>query len=282
MTLDKITFTRSDSRIRSKVREAIDEHGCALIADLYDKAETQAIQDAASDLEARAMGEDSEFYKEGSVWAIKSVFDLSSDLARLTQTRAFASLLTATVDDDPMLLHAATMMGKRGGETEPVAWHQDNGIPVDRDLHDERRKGVREGGVPYRFGTKDVLDLCIECRVHVDIQREEGGCLVVMPGSHRWEVMDYDGVAEKIGDQPGLACPAPAGSALIFRPMLAHMSHPPRKPLPDGESRRTIQIQYAAESAKPEKGLNFYRWKQPVRLTPDGAELQPTADCNDA
>lgn len=273
MNTEDITFSMSDPDVRERVRKSVHEYGCALIADLYDADQTRAMQEAAAELEARALGEDAEFYKEGAVWAIKSVFDLSAELARLTQTPAFASLLTATVDDEPMRLHAATMMGKRGDETDRIEWHQDNGIPVDRDLHDERRKGIREGGVPYRYGTKDLLDRCIECRVHIDAQREDGGCLVVMPGSHRWEVADYDGIAAKIGDNPGMACPAPAGSALIFRPLVAHMSHPPKKPLPEGESRRLVQIQYSAVSARPEKGLNFYPWKQQIRIRPDGVEI---------
>jgi hypothetical protein len=43
--------------------------------------------------------------------------------------------------------------------------------------------------------------------------------------------------------------------------------------LPEGESRRTIQIQYHAETVKPEKGLSFYTWKQQIRLTPGGVEF---------
>ena len=274
MTIDDITFFLNDSSLRDLVHAAVDEHGCALIADLYNALELEVIRESAEQLESVVVRDQPDFYAESAVWAIKSAFDLSPELMRLTLTPALASLLTATVDDEPLRLHAATAMGKRGGEPEPVEWHQDNGIPVDRDLHDERRKGVREGGVPYRYGTKDVLDHAIECRVHVDPQRQDGGCLQVVPGSHHWEVTDYDGVAERIGDRPPLACVAPAGSALIFRPLLAHMSHRVTVPLPAGDSRRVIQVQFHAESVRPEKGLNFYPWQQSARLSPGGVVFE--------
>jgi hypothetical protein len=273
MYIEDISFSATDPDCAEKVGLAVDEHGCALVLGLYTETELAALQEWNLRFQEMVTRKHADHFKEGAVWAIKSVYELSPDAIGLTLTPTLTKLLLAASGGRTQHFHAGTLMGKTGEEEAPIEWHQDNGIPVDRDLEDEGSKGLREGGVPYRYGTDDVLDRSIECRVHIDPQRENGGCLHVFPGSHRWPVTDYDGVAERIADRASLACPAPAGSGLIFRPKLAHMSLPASAPLPDGESRCVLQLQFHEASVQLEKNLNWYRWKQNLRIDSDGVHV---------
>ncbi len=274
MNIESISYRADDPDCVDRVAAAVEEHGCALVLDLYTGDQLAALQEWNRGLVDQAPTLYPDYWKPGdAVFAIKSVYEICPEAIEMTLTPALVKLLLATSGGAPLDFHAATIMGRTGEHGNRIEWHQDNGIPVDRDLKDERSKGLREGGVPYRFGRDADLERGIECRINIEPQREDGGCLHVFPGSHRWPVADYDGIAEQIGDRPSLPCPAPAGSGLIFRPKLAHMSYPASTPLPDGERRCVLQVQLHETGVELEQGLNWWGWEQTPRITPQGVEL---------
>lgn len=271
--LAAITTSAADPAVTANVCSWFDQYGCVLVTDVYATEELQELVALTHALENHVHSERPELYKESSVWAIKNVFETSPELAQRCMNPALSRLLLHAMRTEVLNLHACTLMAKAGTEDQPVDWHQDNGIPVDRDLADERSKGLREGGVPYRIATKDVLDRCVQCRIHVEPHREDGGCLRVAPGSHAWEVMGYDDVAERVVKNPQLAVPAPAGSVLLSRMTLAHMSPPVARPLPNGEQRRVIQAQLHTNDIEPGFGLHWYTWENEIRIGHKGATV---------
>ena len=271
--LEAITCSAADPESTAQVSSWLDTYGCALVTDIYCADAFDEIVALTHALEAQVHSARPELYAEGSVWSIKSVFETSPELAIRCMNPLLSRILLNAMHTNALVLFAGTLMAKTGAEDTPINWHQDNGIPVDRDLKDERSKGTREGGVPYRMATKDVLDRCVQCRIHIEPHREKGGCLRVAPGSHAWDTMGYDAVAERVADIQQLDVPAPAGSALLSRMTLAHMSPPAENILPDGEQRRVIQAQFHTSDVNPGFGLDWYKWETGIRIGPEGASV---------
>ena len=267
------TVSLHDDRLMEIVHTSLEHNGFVLLTDVYEPLELGSLREWCVQLERYAAEShpDTCSFRNGKLWAVVSVFELSPQLMRLALAPQFCWIAPAVVGE-PVTFFGATLMKKEFGGIETVDWHQDNGISVERDLGDELSKGLR-AGVPYRYGTSDVVSSCIEFRINIEQQFEDGGCLRVVPGSHKEPVMNKEDLLGRIDVEQSVLCPAPAGSILVFKPMLAHASGPNTRSADPDNHRRVVQVEFRPVSSRPLPDLGWYRWKNSARLETEGVSF---------
>jgi hypothetical protein len=125
-----------------------------------------------------------------------------------------------------------------------VAWHQDLAIAVKERKEGEGFTGWSEKeGVVHVLAPASVLERMLTVRLHLDDCGEENGPLRVVAGSHRLGKLDNAAIDERRQQGQEVACIAPAGSALVMRPLLLHASSAATSPA----HRRVIHIEFAAD-----------------------------------
>jgi hypothetical protein len=118
-----------------------------------------------------------------------------------------------------------------------VPWHRDRTIAVRRRV-DAAGYGPwsTKEGIPHVEPPRNVLDGMLVLRLHMDDCDADNGPLRVISGSHR----DADLACGDLGRVPTV-CGAPAGSALLLRPLLLHASSPALSP----RHRRVLHLEFA-------------------------------------
>jgi ectoine hydroxylase-related dioxygenase (phytanoyl-CoA dioxygenase family) len=111
-----------------------------------------------------------------------------------------------------------------------------------------------KAGIPHVHAPANLLERTVTLRVHLDDCAVQNGPMRVIPGSHTNGKLDAGAIASWSARAGELAvdCLAPAGGAVIMRPLLLHSSA-------SGTAlghRRVIHLEYAAE-ALPD-GLEWY------------------------
>lgn len=123
-----------------------------------------------------------------------------------------------------------------------VPWHQDVTIAV-------RQKVEQPGfgpwsvkdGVTHVQPPVEILEAMLTLRLHLDDADETNGALKVLPGTHRHGRLDEADIRRWRNSCEEYLCHAPAGSALLMRPLLLHASG---RSLTD-RRRRIVHIEYA-------------------------------------
>jgi len=130
----------------------------------------------------------------------------------------------------------------------PVSWHQDLSLAV-REQHDLPGWGPWsvKAGVVHVQPPPAVLATMLTVRLHLDDCDVENGPLRVLPGTHCLGRLSRDQTASLRRSTPEVACLAPAGSALLMRPLLLHASGRAHRP----GHRRVIQIEFAPAGILP-------------------------------
>jgi len=130
----------------------------------------------------------------------------------------------------------------------PVLWHQDVSLAL-AEKHDLDGWGPWsiKAGVWHVQPPTEILERTLTVRLHLDDCDGANGPLTVLPGTHRMGRLSRDRIAELRRTTCEVACVAPAGSALVMRPLLLHASSTARKP----SHRRVIHLEFAAEDALP-------------------------------
>lgn len=130
----------------------------------------------------------------------------------------------------------------------PVLWHQDLSLAVaERSDLDGWGPWSIKAGVVHVQPPTSVLESMLTVRLHLDDCDEDNGPLKVVPGTHRLGRLSQNrikAVRQSIGE---VDCLAPAGAALIMRPLLLHASSPARAP----RHRRVIHVEYAPGDILP-------------------------------
>lgn len=130
----------------------------------------------------------------------------------------------------------------------PVLWHQDLSLAV-AERHDLDGWGPwsTKAGIWHVQPPTEILEGMLTVRLHVDDCSALNGPLRVLPGTHRVGRLSRDRIAELRRTTTEVQCVAPAGSALVMRPLLLHASSPARTP----NHRRVIHLEFAAADALP-------------------------------
>jgi ectoine hydroxylase-related dioxygenase (phytanoyl-CoA dioxygenase family) len=150
----------------------------------------------------------------------------------------------------------ALMFDKVPGANWNLGWHQDVVIPV---AHRKETPGFSgwsvKRGVPHVRPPASVLERMLALRIHLDDCGPDNGPLRVIPGSHRFGLLDSSGIRRLIANCKPVVCEAHRGSVLAMRPLLLHASSPAASPT----HRRVIHLEFAADTLPG--GLEWPNWK---------------------
>lgn len=215
-----------------------DTYGFALVPARLSRNSTARTLDALGESGIHRAERGRAVFGARNLLSLSAIRDLSTGLADLVE---------------PVLgqnAHAvrALFFDKTAEANWPVLWHQDLTIAVDRrvDLDGFGPWSVKAGTVHVEPPVA-VLQSMLAVRLHLDDCRADNGPLRVLPGTHTLGRLRRERIAELRTEIAEHACEAPAGSALLMRPLLLHASSPARIP----SHRRVIHIEFAAAGILP-------------------------------
>jgi ectoine hydroxylase-related dioxygenase (phytanoyl-CoA dioxygenase family) len=264
----------SASDVELVFKEHLDEDGLIIVEDAYTPDELQALRNGILALENRANSDEKSFVYQGDhLWAIWNLYELAPSLMRLA-IAPDAFRLAAMYLGEPVEFCRATMMKKAPGGAATVDWHQDTSAAVERDLGDADSSGIRDG-VPHRRVSSQVLNRMLVAWINVEPQYVDGGCLQVVPGSHKWGKIPVDDVKTRVADSTPLFCPVPAGSILFYRPLLLHASGLNTR-TDSMHQRRVIHNEFRARSVQPSQHVGWFPWKHAAECDVDGVKFRTT------
>ena len=130
----------------------------------------------------------------------------------------------------------------------PVLWHQDLTIAV-AERHDLEGWGPwsTKAGVAHVVPPPELLAGMLAMRLHLDDCGLMNGPLRVLPGTHALSRLTREQIKSLRETRAEVACTAPAGSALLMKPLLLHASSPAEQP----SHRRVLHIEYAGRNLLP-------------------------------
>jgi ectoine hydroxylase-related dioxygenase (phytanoyl-CoA dioxygenase family) len=147
----------------------------------------------------------------------------------------------------------ATLFDKSAEANWLVVWHQDTALPL-REKMEMAGWGpwsLKEG-VIYAHAPAEALERVVALRVHLDDSGAENGPLRVLPGSHRFGVMDDERIRGLASGTAVVDCRVSRGGVLAMRPLVVHASSKSRVAAP----RRVLHIEYA-ESMRIGDGIEL-------------------------
>jgi hypothetical protein len=123
-----------------------------------------------------------------------------------------------------------------------VPWHQDLTLALREriDVPGFSPWSIKNG-IPHVQPPVAFLEQMLTVRLHLDDADESNGALRVLPGSHRMGRLSAERIQELRAQLPEHLCTAPAGDALLMRPLLLHASSRSTS----DQHRRVLHIEYA-------------------------------------
>jgi ectoine hydroxylase-related dioxygenase (phytanoyl-CoA dioxygenase family) len=169
-------------------------------------------------------------------------------LIRFPEVRAIARSEALTAVVEPLLgggwrCVRGILFDKTAAANWKVAWHQDLSIAVKQrvDVQGFGPWSVK-AGVQHVQPPSGVLEGMLTIRLHLDDCGVENGPLKVLPGSHAHGVLCPEALERWCRCREPHVCLAPAGAALVMRPLLVHASSSATRP----GHRRVIHLEFAA------------------------------------
>ena len=134
------------------------------------------------------------------------------------------------------------LFDKTQGGNWRVSWHQDRSISVAQQL-DTPGYGPwsLKAGVIHVQPPVEVLQSMLTIRISLDRCDLENGPLRVLPGTHAYGLLSDEEIASMRADIEPFPCTAPAGGAVLMRPLLLHSSQVART----SRHRRVVHLEFA-------------------------------------
>jgi ectoine hydroxylase-related dioxygenase (phytanoyl-CoA dioxygenase family) len=124
-----------------------------------------------------------------------------------------------------------------------VAWHQDRTVTLDRRVEMAGwGSWTRKDGVHHAQPPRTVLDQMVTIRLALDKADEEGGCLKVIPGSHRLGILTQNEIDRAVAASTPRACVVEAGDAVVMHPLVLHSSRKSQR----SSHRRVVHLEYSS------------------------------------
>ena len=223
--------------------EGIEEDGCMTVLQALNAAECERLRTEIAQIdEARTGSEPTGVRRRKTVYAIRNLQDALPGLRALAATGSPARLAAAILGPDTFPVRSL-LFDKTADANWKVIWHQDLTIAVSEKLAVEgfERWSVKAGVIHVQPPAAVMAGL-LAVRLHLDDCGPKNGPLQVLPGSHRCGRLSSEEVQRWRRVKSPVACIAPAGSALVMRPLLLHASSAAISPC----HRRVIHLEYAA------------------------------------
>jgi ectoine hydroxylase-related dioxygenase (phytanoyl-CoA dioxygenase family) len=210
------------------------EHGFALLPKALPADLTERL--------GACIGTDLTLTYAGGAFGAREVCDSFPEVRALLDHPAIRALVEAVLGHRVRPVKA-TVYDKTPDTSWSIAWHQDTAIAVR-----ERREVPGFGwwtdraGVPHVQPPAAIRSEMVALRLHLDACGPENGPLLVIPGSHREGKLGPEAALRHLRRAEPIACCAPAGAALVMRPLLLHASQPSAIP----SQRRILHVEFAA------------------------------------
>ena len=241
--------------------EQFKKDGIVTIEGVFSTDETAAlralldrtIEEARADLNWRNHPPEQQmFINDEKVYVLWEVYERCAEARRFTLHPDIVRFAEATLGGPVARTNVGTMFDKVAGATNSIGWHQDDFfqlMPPPGTTVDPEEYWVQLGKYHVRSNqiepwTDDFYKQIMTVRINIDPQREENGCLRVLPGSHkqmpfhRQEPGAQDAyVAEHEKDE--LLGIAEEGSVTFYSQNLLHASQPNQN-VPEGLQRRRV------------------------------------------
>jgi ectoine hydroxylase-related dioxygenase (phytanoyl-CoA dioxygenase family) len=215
-----------------------DRDGYAVIHGLLSPSETAAARGAAAAVYAE---------QPSAKAGVRDPLGRHPTLRRIADAPAVRAIAAAVLGPKAKIVRAI-LFDKTPDANWDVVWHQDVTIAVEA-RHDVAGFGPwsSKGGVPHVQPPAAVLERMATVRLHLDDCGTGNGPLLVVRGSHRGGISDVRSLDPTACDAAAHACAAPAGSAVVMRPLTLHAS---RKAITPAH-RRVLHLEFAADELPP-------------------------------
>jgi phytanoyl-CoA hydroxylase len=210
---------------------ALIEEARAAVDDFVEQSRAETDHTAVFDLEPGHSSEAPRLRRLKEPCAIHPVFD------RISRLDAILDIVAALIGPE-IRYQGSKLNMKAASFGSPVEWHQDFAF--------------------YPHTNDDLLAV----GVALDDCTLENGCLLMLPGAHRWPILDHhqDGVfvgaidveREGVDTSGSVPLTVRAGGITLHHTRMLHASAPNRSPLP----RRLLLLQLAAVDAWPVAGVS--------------------------
>lgn len=209
--------TVSDAEVR-----ALSERGYLVLASALSREEIDAWHWALRDVDARVASSSTagvEITWEPDqapgdarrILQLLHVEEVSPELRDLVASDRLLDIVEDVLGPDIALFQAKLLM-KSDEIGSAVPWHQD---------------------FPYWRGMATEPSM-LNCMIYLDDADEDNGCLTVIPGSHQLGCLDHEALArsnfplatQAPKEREQVALPGPAGTVVLFGPLLVHGSGP--------------------------------------------------------
>ena len=227
----------------SEIRRAIEQDGYVIVPESLSATECECLRASITHVgEVPGRAADPGVRRRESVYAVRNLQDVLPQVRALAVSGPAARLAAAILGPDAFPVRGL-IFDKTPDANWKVTWHQDLTIAVSEKVAMEgfRSWSVKAGNVHVQPPTAVMAEM-IAVRLHLDSCGPENGPLQVLPGSHLHGRLTVDEVQRWRRDRSPVACIAPAGSALLMRPLLLHASSAAASPC----HRRVIHLEYAA------------------------------------
>jgi ectoine hydroxylase-related dioxygenase (phytanoyl-CoA dioxygenase family) len=163
-------------------------------------------------------------------------------IARVAVTPPVLSIAASLLDRTPHFVRAL-FFDKTPARNWFVAWHQDRIVALNRRIEMPGwGTWTQKDGVHHAQPPLAVLEHMVTIRLHVDDADEQGGCLRVIPGSHRFGILRQDEIDQVVAVSTPQACKVDAGDAVIMSPLLLHSSRKSQRLA----HRRVVHLDYSS------------------------------------
>jgi ectoine hydroxylase-related dioxygenase (phytanoyl-CoA dioxygenase family) len=178
---------------------------------------------------------------------IREIEKKFGSIARVAANPSVMSIAASLLGKPPRLVRAL-FFDKTPVRNWFVAWHQDRTVALNRQVEMAGwGPWTRKDGVDHAQPPRAVLDHMVTIRLHVDDADEDGGCLYVIPGSHRLGILDHDEIDRAVSVSMPRACVVGAGDAVVMCPLVLHSSAKSRRLA----HRRVVHLEYSSFELPP-------------------------------
>ena len=192
--------------------------------------------------------------REGEVYGVRDLIWRVPEIRRLARSPELLEIVEAILGPSAFVVRGL-FFDKTPSTNWNLPWHQDLTIAV-RARRDVPGFGpwTVKAGIPHVHAPASLLERMVTLRLHLDDCAAYSGPMRVLLGSHTSGKLDAGAIASWSARAGELArdCLAPAGGAVVMRPLLLHSSAA-------GTTfghRRVIHLEYAAEALP--HGLEWY------------------------
>jgi len=229
--------------------QSLDVDGYAVIPDVIDRPRIDKLIACVVPIN----GETGVRARKSATYAVRNLLSLAPEVKDLASSPAIRAIVDPVLGQDARPVRGL-LFDKSPDANWKVAWHQDLSIAMKKRVEMQGFGPWSEkAGVIHVQPPANVLEQMATVRLHLDDCLEDNGPLQVLPGSHRFGVIDSNSTAQLKERILPVSCTLRAGGVVLMRPLILHASPTAFTPT----HRRVIHIEYASADALP-AGLEWH------------------------